>query len=193
MYKVFSGDKCVVITARAGKTEPKSSKVVVYTSAEALHKEYRQFVKASKLEPLVVHGDAEKAWKVFRSLFSYIEAAGGLVVNPKGELLMIYRNKHWDIPKGKMEAGESPDQTAIREVEEECGIKNLKIVKSLQSTYHTFHQSKHDCINLTYWFEMTRKYSEKPNPQKEEGTLAAKSGHQPRDKQKRGLRHTACV
>lgn len=174
MYKVFSGEKCVVITARAGNTDPKSSKVVVFSSAEALHKEYKQFVKASKLETLVITGDEERAWRVFRSLFSYIEAAGGLVVNPKGELLMIYRNKHWDIPKGKMEAGESPDETAIREVGEECGIRNLKIVKPLQSTYHTFHQSKHDCIKHTYWFEMTSKDSEEPTPQKEEGILEAK-------------------
>lgn len=174
MYKVFSGDKCIVISSKEIKSDAKTSKVIEFTSAEALHKEYKQFAKSSKLETLQVVGDEEKAWRVFRSLFAYIEAAGGLVLNPSGALLMIYRNKHWDLPKGKMEAGESPDQTAVREVEEECGVKHLKIVKRLMSTYHIFVQNKNDYIKRTYWFEMTCKDSAKPTPQKEEGIKEAK-------------------
>lgn len=174
MYKVFSGEKCIVFTSKEVKSEAKSTKVLVFANAEALHKEYKLFSGSSKMKTLNVVGDAELAWKVFCSLFSMIEAAGGLVVNPKGELLMIYRNKHWDLPKGKMEAGESPDQTAVREVEEECGIKDLRIVKPLISTYHIFYQNKNDCMKRTYWFEMTSKDSAKPVAQKEEGIEEAK-------------------
>ena len=174
MYKIFSGDKCILISAKEVKGDGKSSKVIEFTSAEALHKEYKLFSRSSKLATLNITGDEEKAWRVFRSLFSYIEAAGGIVLNPKGELLMIYRNKHWDLPKGKMEKGETPDQTALREVEEECGVKNLKIVEPLISTYHIFYQNKNDCIKRTYWFEMTSKDSTQPVPQKEEGIEEAK-------------------
>jgi 8-oxo-dGTP pyrophosphatase MutT (NUDIX family) len=87
---------------------------------------------------------------------------------------MIYRNGYWDMPKGKMEAGETPAQTALREVEEECGVKNLKIVKPLISTYHIFSQNKKECIKRTYWFEMTCRDPNKPIPQKEEGILEAR-------------------
>lgn len=174
MYKIFSGDKCILISAREVKNDPKSSKVISFVSAESLHKEYKLFARSSNLETLNVIGEEEKVWSVFRSLFSYVEAAGGIVVNPKGELLMIYRNGHWDLPKGKMEKGESPDQTAVREVEEECGIKNLKILRPLTSTYHVFFQNRNDCIKRTYWFEMRSKDSLKPTPQKEEGILEAK-------------------
>ena len=174
MYKVFSGEKCIVISSREVKRDVKTSKVVVFSSAEALHKEYGLFIRASKLKTLYITGDEEKSWRVFRSLFSYIEAAGGLVLNSKGELLMIYRNGHWDLTKGKMEKGETPDQTAVREVEEECGIKQLKIVEPLISTYHIFSQNRNNCIKRTYWFEMTSKDTATPKAQEEEGIEEAK-------------------
>lgn len=174
MYKVFSGEKCIIISAKEIKNDAKASKVIAFSTAEALHGEYKLFERSSKLKTLIVIGEEEQAWRVFRSLFSYVEAAGGLVLNPKGELLMIYRNKHWDMPKGKMEAGESPDQTAIREVEEECGVKKLKIGKELQSTYHIFFLNGKHCIKRTYWFEMTCNDTSKLVPQKEEGIEEAK-------------------
>jgi 8-oxo-dGTP pyrophosphatase MutT (NUDIX family) len=169
MYKVFSGDKCILISSKEIINNNKRSKLIAFENAEALHKEYKLFVKSSKLDMLIVVGDKERAWKVFRSLFMYIEAAGGFVLNPKGELLMIYRNKHWDIPKGKVEPGESPDQTAVREVEEECGVTKLKIIKPLVSTYHIFFQDKGDCIKQTYWYEMSCNDTATPFPQQEEG------------------------
>jgi 8-oxo-dGTP pyrophosphatase MutT (NUDIX family) len=174
MYKVFSGEKCILISSKEIKGDARTCKAVAFTSAEALHEEYKLLERSSRLKTLIVIGDEERVWKVFRSLFSYIKAAGGLVLNPKGELLMIYRNKHWDLPKGKMEEGESPDQTAIREVEEECGIKKLKILRPLDSTYHIFFQGKSNCIKRTYWFEMECKDTAKLIPQKEEGILEAK-------------------
>ncbi len=163
-----------MISLKEIKSDAKSSKVISFTSAEALHEEYKQFERSSKFQTLIVVGDEEQTWTVFRSLFSYIEAAGGIVLNSKGDLLMIYRKQHWDLPKGKMEAGESPDQTALREVEEECGIKKLKIVRPLASTYHIFFQNNNNCIKRTYWFEMSCQDTVKPTPQKEEGILEAK-------------------
>ena len=151
------------------KSDAKSTKVISFLSAEALHGEYKLFERSSKLKTLIILGDEELVWSVFRSLFSYIEAAGGLVLNSKGELLMIYRNKHWDLPKGKMEKGEVPEQTALREVEEECGVKQLKIVRPLASSYHIFFQNKNNCIKRTYWFEMECRDTAKPIAQKEEG------------------------
>jgi|ERR1035437_2668233 ADP-ribose pyrophosphatase YjhB (NUDIX family) len=174
MYKVFSGEKCIMISGKEVKEDEKDVKVIYFKSAEELHREYKQFVRSAGLKKLIIVGDEKIVLKVFRSLFSYIKAAGGLVKNEKDELLMIYRNGHWDLPKGKMEKGETPDETAIREVEEECGVKKLKIVRPLTSSYHIFFKDNKECIKRSYWFEMTCKDSSKPVPQAEEGIKEAK-------------------
>lgn len=173
MYKVFSGEKCIVISDSEIKILEKDARVISFASAEKLHNEYKVFYKQSRQKKLIITGDEKKIWNVFRSLFSYIESSGGIVKNERGELLMIYRNRHWDLPKGKMEKGESPAIAAIREVEEECGVKNLKIVKQLSSTYHIFFQSN-ECMKRTYWYEMICRDSAKPKPQEEEGIKEAR-------------------
>ncbi len=174
MYKVFLGKKCIMISSQDVRVIEKNARVISFRSAEQLHREYKLFARSYKLKKLIVTGDEKRIWKVFRSLFGYIEAAGGVVKNEKGNLLMIYRNKHWDIPKGKMEKGESPDQTALREVEEECGVKYLKIVRELMITHHIFYQDKNQWMKRTYWYEMICKDSTKPTPQAIEGIEEAK-------------------
>ena len=67
-----------------------------------------------------------------------VEAAGGLVFNKDGDILMIFRNGKWDLPKGKLEIGESIEECAIREVEEECGISGLIIEKKIKDTYNIY-------------------------------------------------------
>lgn len=170
MIKVFHGKKEIIISAR-GLNLSKAKKIM-FQSAGELHREYRTFLK-SKHRVLSVIGDEERVWKVFRSLFTYIEASGGAVKNKEGKLLMIYRNRHWDLPKGKMEKGESPALAAIREVEEECGVKNLRIVKQLPATQHIFFL-EHECLKRTYWYEMLCLENVKPKPQAEEGIKEAK-------------------
>ena len=173
MYKVFAGEKCILISSADTSWEGKDGRVISFKSAQDLHSEYKAFAKQSKLKKMIVTGDEEVIWTVFRSLFTYIQASGGAVKNEKDSLLMIYRNRHWDLPKGKMEKGESPGMCAVREVEEECGIKNLKIVKKLSSTYHIFFL-KNECIKHTHWYEMICKDGGKPKPQAEEGIKEAK-------------------
>ena len=174
MYKVFLGKKCILISEKELKGIEKNARIISFQSAEQLHREYKLFASSYKMKKLIIVGDEKRIWKVFRSLFGYIEAAGGVVKNEKGNLLMIYRNNHWDIPKGKMEKGETPDQTALREVEEECGVKQLKIIRPLTMTHHIFNQEKNQWIKRTYWYEMSCKDSAKPTPQAIEGIEEAK-------------------
>lgn len=108
-------------------------------------------------------------WELFSEQFKLIEAAGGKVSNPEGKLLFIYRLGKWDLPKGKMEAGETPSQSALREVEEECGISNLKLGKELTPTYHIYVQKERLYLKRTYWFEMAYSGNENLVPQTEEG------------------------
>ena len=91
-------------------------------------------------------------WKYFCSRYTLIEAAGGIVYNNQDELLMIFRNGKWDLPKGKLEQGETKQQCAIREVEEECGVSGLNIINQVQNTYHTYFDNDASILKTTYWF-----------------------------------------
>lgn len=117
---------------------------------------------------IIVTEDPKETFKVFNFHFMPITAAGGFVVNSKNEILLINRHQKWDLPKGKAEEGEIPSETAIREVEEECGIHNITIECSLGETYHTYKLNGIPSIKKTYWFFMRFSGSETPTPQLEE-------------------------
>ena len=97
-----------------------------------------------------------------------IEAAGGLVYNLDNQLLMIFRNGKWDLPKGKLEVGEKIEQCAMREVEEECGISGLTITQQLQETYHTYEINGQKILKRTYWFKMKTSFKGNLVPQTKE-------------------------
>lgn len=108
------------------------------------------------LKKVVIFSDNFKTLKKdFLSLFVINEAAGGLIQNEKNEFLFIYRRGFWDMPKGKLEKGETKKQTAIREVNEETGIKNITIIKKLGVTKHVFKNKVGiRIIKKSYWYLM---------------------------------------
>ena len=108
-------------------------------------------------------------WEIFCSNYILIEAAGGLVYNNENQLLMIFRNEKWDLPKGKLEHNEDIKECAIREVEEECGISGLVIKSELKPTYHTYEIKGKKILKRTYWFAMHTDFKGSLVPQTEEG------------------------
>jgi len=108
-------------------------------------------------------------WEDFCADYSLIEAAGGLVYNDNNQILMILRNKKWDLPKGKLEQNESIKECAIREVEEECGVSGLSILNALEDTYHTYKLEGKKILKRTYWFTMHTDFKGALMPQTEEG------------------------
>jgi ADP-ribose pyrophosphatase YjhB (NUDIX family) len=103
-----------------------------------------------------------------------ITAAGGLVFNQKKEVLFIFRKGRWDLPKGGVEKKESLEEAAMREVEEETGVKNLTITRFIDTTYHILKRNGTYKLKETYWFEMKTNYTGELIPQKEEGIKKAK-------------------
>lgn len=83
-----------------------------------------------------------------------IQAGGGVVKNELGQLLLIFRRKKWDLPKGKLDAGETLEECAIREVKEETGLVQVEIIKKLTITHHTYHQDGMTILKETHWFQM---------------------------------------
>ena len=125
--------------------------------------------KSKKFDALFIHAeDGEQLFNDFKELYKLIEAAGGVVFNEKNEILMIYRLDYWDLPKGKIDKGESPEEAAVREVIEETGIDNITLGPQLTITYHTYKSNNGKRIlKRTYWYEM-KTHDQKLVPQKEE-------------------------
>ncbi|ULT24020.1 NUDIX domain-containing protein [Sphingobacterium sp. E70] len=89
---------------------------------------------------LYVNRDFETVFQNLKSKLKIIKAAGGLVKNGDGDYLFIYRLGKWDLPKGKVEDNEKMKEAAVREVEEECGIKiNYLGKRSSHPTIHTIY------------------------------------------------------
>lgn len=85
-----------------------------------------------------------------------IVAAGGLVYNEKDELLMIFRRGKWDLPKGKLDEGESIEDCAVREVIEETGLTTVIRGDLIGITYHQYFDQwiKEEVIKETHWYRM---------------------------------------
>ena len=90
----------------------------------------------------------------FSKQFIFIEAAGGLIKNDKNEYLFIYRHNKWDLPKGKLDKGELPEHAAVRECQEECGLKDITLLDFLVNTYHIYEFKKGWAFKKTYWYNM---------------------------------------
>lgn len=101
------------------------------------------------------HDDLKLMWKNFKNKYKIQKAAGGLVFNEKGEILVMYRRGVWDLPKGKIDPGETKKVAAVREVEEETGIENIDRGKRILKTFHTFRRNDKRILKVTYWYKMT--------------------------------------
>ena len=118
----------------------------------------------------VVSADPEATFRTFASQFAWVEAAGGVVVDGAGRWLLIHRNGRWDLPKGHLEAGESIETCAAREVEEETGVRG-EVVRPLCWTLHAywFPKSGRWELKRTHWFELRATEPSALQPQTEEG------------------------
>lgn len=137
---------------------------------EDLRKVWTDKIKALQLDRdhHVVVQDLDKFMNLLFETFPIIEAAGGYVLNTQGKLLMIFRKEFWDLPKGKLDEGESLEETAKREVEEECGIGKLHIISEPFSTYHVYEERGRVVIKHSVWYAMKTSDTQQPVPQEEE-------------------------
>ena len=134
---------------------------------------YKNLEKGSKKTYVLLSQDPKTAFKKIKKKCSLIKAAGGLVRNANNDYLFIYRNKKWDLPKGKVEDGEKMKAAALREVEEECGVKIARNGSKLCKTYHVYELGGGIVLKKTNWYDMTVKGQPKLIPQKEEGITKA--------------------
>ena len=171
MYKVFVNDIPIILSTKEDLGEK-------YTSLPLKEAEFTTLIKnINKGKLLYVnlyHKKEEKLLKHLLKKLPVVTAGGGLVYNDKHEMLFIHRNGRWDLPKGKIEKKESIEDGAIREVEEETGVKNLKITRFLQKTYHIFQRGGKYKLKVTHWYEMKTDYDGPLHPEESEGIKKVK-------------------
>lgn len=164
MYQLFFNNKQVVLTT---EFLPEG---IEFTSPSSLIEKIKLFLDSDAAKIIFYFNDLKLLFESLKSQTKYIEAAGGLVYNPKNQLLLIYRNNKWDLPKGKIEKRESPREAAVREVEEECGLLQnvLTITDILPNTYHLYYHKNKLYLKKTFWFKMTYNQQTELVPQLEE-------------------------
>lgn len=167
MYEVFLNDRKINIVVKGKITINKPSiNFKKKSTVEEVKKWFLMFISETISEIYIEHEQPENFFNfIFRPAFKTIYAAGGIVLRNK-QILFIYRNNKWDLPKGKIDPGETSRIAAIREVNEECGISGHQITKKLPSTFHIYQspykKTKGEWIfKETFWFEM--EYSGKEN------------------------------
>jgi 8-oxo-dGTP pyrophosphatase MutT (NUDIX family) len=177
MYKVFINHRIIYLAENIDHSLiDADDQPLECTNRLHVEKAFSNFLlKPSKsILFLFCPGDSEKLFKLFSSLFLFIEAAGGLVKDPLNRLLFIQRLGFWDLPKGKIEKGEDATMAALREVSEETGLNNLKLIRPLPETYHMFERKDRLRLKRTYWFEMESETDGPLFPQLEEDITDAR-------------------
>lgn len=171
MYKVFVNDKPIILTSEISEDKLYKTYPLKYVD---LPRVIRSLRKNTNKGVYLYHKNEDKLLKKFLKKFPNVIAGGGKVYNSIGKVLFIYRNDKWDLPKGKVESGESIELGAIREVEEETGVKGLRITRPLETTYHIFKRNGRYKIKITYWYEMQTSFDGKLVPEKNEGITKVK-------------------
>lgn len=166
MYKVFVNEKKLLLSKQSENLE----KTLGYENFTSLEIALDLLENTSVKELNVFGENIDEIWSEFQKLFRIIEAAGGIVNNPEGKILFIKRLGKWDLPKGKMEKGESREESAVREIEEETGLKDVELVRFINTTYHIYIERNGDkVLKCTHWFEMNFSGEDTSKPQIEEG------------------------
>ena len=114
------------------------------------------------------NGNVENLLKSFSDQMVLIQAGGGLVYTPQKTVLLIFRRGKWDLPKGKLDEGENLAQCAVREVQEETGLKQVTLQKPLTVTWHTYYQDGELVLKESHWYLMQTEMEESLTPQQDE-------------------------
>ena len=170
MYKVFVNGSPLILTNQ----QPDNSHGNVFALDDNAIDYAITSLSKNLLDSAYIFDPGNDILDKFISKIPMIVAAGGLVKNKKGKVLFIFREGKWDLPKGKLDKGESMEDAAIREVEEETGVKGLKVERYLQTTYHIFKRNGRFKLKKVIWFAMSTNFKGDLLPQGEEGITKVK-------------------
>lgn len=168
MLKIFYKDKVIVFDSKNNNYN--NNQLLFYKGDPEILKISILEKKLDYIDELyIICDDINLSFSIFAEQFTKIDAAGGVVCCENGDILMIYRDSKWDLPKGKREIGEDIKVCAEREVIEECGITTVEVGDLIIKTLHIFKLKGEWIIKSTYWYKMKGDKNQPLIPQKEEG------------------------
>ncbi|MEF9931475.1 MAG: NUDIX domain-containing protein [Bacteroidales bacterium] len=172
MYNIYFDKRLLTVCAEKENAQYDSNAVIYHSGENSQLSQLPFFFdKSQKINLLYVPVPEENIDNTFKQIcseFSQLNAGGGIVLNKRGEYLLIFRNGLWDLPKGKQEPNEDIRNSAMREVEEECGINDLNIKELICVTHHCYHLNGNFMLKHTYWYKMLHTNGCIPKPQLEE-------------------------
>jgi 8-oxo-dGTP pyrophosphatase MutT (NUDIX family) len=156
LYKIYYDNKKIIIASELDiNYNDKNTLFSAYDSQEILKSLIQTFTEIPSIQTLYLYGENPSLiWESYKSLYTIIDAAGGLVLNKASHALLIFRNGKWDIPKGKLEKNETIEEAAVREVIEECGVTDLAIESKLCDTYHVYTLGNKQILKISHWYLM---------------------------------------
>jgi len=175
MYKVFNDTQKIIIAKSDAVLDFGDAITICIRDLSKVSQIIDKHVfKSNSLDLVLLSEHPEKLIESFEELFIIHKAAGGWVFDNKKRLLMIKRSGKWDIPKGHIEAGESLEETAIREVSEETGVEDLIITENTGVSQHIYFHKEKPILKKTHWYVMKTKFSGKLTPQTDEDITKVK-------------------
>jgi len=169
MYRIFHGKHRIYLSKdEEDITRYKPDFIFKKPKEEQIKEALRVAQKATKSLRILLLGNPDKILKRVIQEFKYKLAAGGIVENSEGKILLMKRLGKWDLPKGKLDKGETIEECALREIEEETGAKELSIVSSFAETYHTYYRNEKWIIKHTHWYIVNCKNDKELVPETEE-------------------------
>lgn len=180
-YKFFVNSKVVILCDNPGRVDEllDSNDLFIVRKYESTT-QLKEFIEIlldhqNHSQFIIFYQDLEKLKKDFLDQFICIDAAGGVIQNEKEEVLLMYRRGAWDLPKGKVDDGETLEQAAVREVQEETGLMEIELGQEVffpeflnKATYHSYPYRKQQAMKVSYWYKMRYLGNSEPIPQEEE-------------------------
>ena len=177
--KIYFNDKPLILTDSAGiykASHPAAAGYLSLTGAfpRNFRMAFQHLGTPRTLGAIIEDISPDALLSELHKLYQPIDAAGGIVENEDGGVLMIYRRGRWDLPKGKRDDGEQMDECALREVSEETGLHRLALKEKVCDTYHIYAQHGQKLVKTTSWYRMKGTNAEQPQPQAEENIQEAR-------------------
>lgn len=171
--KIFFEDKPVFLCDKIDRTIDEymhhpNAVFIDEDSNAAINSLLHEIAKPEFHAGILLNTDLDTLKKAFFKHFKIIIAAGGVVLNPEKEILMIFRRGKWDLPKGKLDKGETLENCAVREVGEETGLSGIELGVKITTTYHTYMDFGKHILKESHWYKMQCGPHQKLIPQTEE-------------------------